>query len=59
MTKAESRFRNVLILCYHFDEERNPKEQEMAASWDTAPCSLLEVHRRSRGAFCLHRQGDD
>jgi hypothetical protein len=24
--------------------------------WDTAPCSLVEVDRRFRGEYCLHRQ---
>jgi hypothetical protein len=27
--------------------------------WDVAPCSLVEVYRRFRGAFCLHYQGDE
>jgi hypothetical protein len=27
--------------------------------WDVAPCSLVEVYRRFRGACCLHYQGDD
>jgi hypothetical protein len=27
--------------------------------WDMAPCSLVEVARRFRGAYCVHRQGDD
>jgi hypothetical protein len=27
--------------------------------WDVAPCSLVEVYRRFRGACCLHHQGDD
>jgi hypothetical protein len=25
---------------------------KMTAFWDTAPCSLVEVHRRFRGAYC-------
>jgi hypothetical protein len=25
--------------------------------WDVAPCSLVEVYRRFRGAYCLHHQG--
>jgi hypothetical protein len=25
---------------------------------DVAQCSLVEVHRRFRGAYCLHHQGD-
>jgi hypothetical protein len=24
--------------------------------WDIAPCSLVEVDRRFRGAYCLHKQ---
>jgi hypothetical protein len=27
--------------------------------WDIAPCSHIEVHRRLRGANCLHHQGDN
>jgi hypothetical protein len=26
------------------------------SSWDFKPCSLVEEHRRFRGAYCLHRQ---
>jgi hypothetical protein len=29
----------------------------MTAFWDMEPCSLLEVNRRFRGAYCLHHQG--
>jgi hypothetical protein len=31
----------------------------MTAFWDTAPCSLVEVDRRFRGAYSLHYQGDE
>jgi hypothetical protein len=31
----------------------------MKAFWDVAPCSLVEVDRRFKGAHCLHHQGDD
>jgi hypothetical protein len=31
---------------------------KIRAFWDVAPCSLAEVDRRFRGAYCLHRQGD-
>jgi hypothetical protein len=27
--------------------------------WDAAPCSLVDINRRFRGAYCLHRQADD
>jgi hypothetical protein len=30
-----------------------------AVFWDVAPCSLVEVYRRFRGAYCLHYQGDE
>jgi hypothetical protein len=32
---------------------------KMAVFWDTAPCSLVEVDRRSRNAYCLHHKGDE
>jgi hypothetical protein len=32
---------------------------KMTAFWDIAPCSLIEVDRHFRGAYCLHHQGDD
>jgi hypothetical protein len=31
------------------------QSSQMTAFWDTAPCSLVEVDRRFRGAYCLHR----
>jgi hypothetical protein len=31
---------------------------KMTAFWDIAPCSLVEVDRHFRGAYCLHHQGD-
>jgi hypothetical protein len=31
---------------------------KMTAVWDVAPCSLAEVVRRFRGAYCLHHQAD-
>jgi hypothetical protein len=32
---------------------------KMTAFRDIAPCSLVGVHRRFRGVYCLHHQGDD
>jgi hypothetical protein len=29
----------------------------MTVFWDVAPCSLVEVYRCYRGAYCLYRQG--
>jgi hypothetical protein len=31
---------------------------KLAVFWVVAPCSLIEVYRRFRGACCLHHQGD-
>jgi hypothetical protein len=31
----------------------------MAVFWVVAPCSLVEVYRRFRGACCLNHQSDD
>jgi hypothetical protein len=31
---------------------------KIIALWDIAPCSLVEVDRRFRGAYCLHHHGD-
>jgi hypothetical protein len=36
---------------YHGDEYED-------VLWDVAPCSLVEIDRRFRGAYCLHHQGD-
>jgi hypothetical protein len=30
----------------------------MAVFWDVAPCGLVDIDRRLRGAYCLHHQGD-
>jgi hypothetical protein len=27
--------------------------------WDTAPCSLAEVDKHFKGAYCLHHQGGE
>jgi hypothetical protein len=32
---------------------------KMTAFWDTAPCSLVEVDRRFRRAYCLEHQVDE
>jgi hypothetical protein len=29
------------------------------AFWDIAPCCIVEVDRRLRGAYCLHHHSDD
>jgi hypothetical protein len=32
---------------------------KIRAFWDEAPCSLVEIERRFRGAYCLHLQDDE
>jgi hypothetical protein len=39
-------------------EYRNGHKNKITVFWDVAPCSLVEVYRRFRGACCLHHQGD-
>jgi hypothetical protein len=31
---------------------------KMTVFWDVAPCSLVQIDRRFRGAYCLLHQGD-
>jgi hypothetical protein len=31
---------------------------KMTVFWDVALCSLVEIDRRFRGAYCLHHQDD-
>jgi hypothetical protein len=31
------------------------KRMKMTVFWVLAPCSLIEIDRRFRGAYCLHR----
>jgi hypothetical protein len=31
---------------------------KMTAFWDIAPCSLIDVYRRFRGAYCRDRPDD-
>jgi hypothetical protein len=32
---------------------------KMIVFWDLAPCGLVEIDLRFRGAYCLHHQEDD
>jgi hypothetical protein len=32
---------------------------KIRAFWYVAPCSLVGVDQRFRGAYCLHHQGDE
>jgi hypothetical protein len=32
---------------------------KMTLIWNVAPCNLVEVYRRFKGAYCLHHQGDE
>jgi hypothetical protein len=31
----------------------------MVVFWDVAQCSLVDIDRRCRGAYCLHHRGDE
>jgi hypothetical protein len=32
---------------------------KVAVSWDVTPCSLVEIDRQFRGAYCLHHQDNE
>jgi hypothetical protein len=32
---------------------------KMTVFWDVAPCRLVEVYQRFRGARCFHHEGND
>jgi hypothetical protein len=34
------------------------ERMKMAVFWVVAPCSLVEVYRRFKGACCLHHEGE-
>jgi hypothetical protein len=31
---------------------------DLTVFWDVVPCSLVEIDRRFKGAYCHHHQGD-
>jgi hypothetical protein len=53
---------NILILHGDFMQWFQVLEAarvKTAAVWNIAPCSIVEVDRCFRDAYCLHYQGDD
>jgi hypothetical protein len=38
---------------------RMAASMKMTVFWDVAPCSLVEMYRRIRDAYCLHHQGNE
>jgi hypothetical protein len=50
---AMRKLSNDTIICF-----ASLNSHEMTAFWDIASCSLTEVDRRFRGAYCQHHQGD-
>jgi hypothetical protein len=51
-THPRRHFITVLWLSYRFF-----MSLKCTVFWDVALCSTFEVHRRFRGAYCLHHQG--
>jgi hypothetical protein len=43
------KFMSIFLLC----------KMMMTVFWDVAPCSLVEVYRPLRGAYCLRHEGDE
>jgi hypothetical protein len=56
-------YANTWLCCWHEKCLRfqvlTAASTEMTVFWTVAPCSLVEVYRRLRGACGLHNQGDD
>jgi hypothetical protein len=52
---------NVLFgrRCQLIFEVLTAASMKMAVFWVVAPCSLVEIYRRFRGACCIHIQGDE
>jgi hypothetical protein len=44
--------------CETFRTYQTKRSMKMAVVWNVAPCSLVEIDRRFRGAYCPHHQGD-
>lgn len=46
---------------YHSTVQRICKYYKVCENilWDVAPCSLTEIGRCYRGAYCFNHQGDD
>jgi hypothetical protein len=42
-----------------FLENFTAAQLKMTVFWVAAPCSLVEIDRRFRGAYCLYHQGDE
>jgi hypothetical protein len=38
---------------------RRTVDLKMTVFWGVAPCSLVEIDRHFRGAYCLYHQGDE
>jgi hypothetical protein len=51
-------YNNKIIIIYIGETSGSHGGEYENAFWDVAPCILVEVNRRFRGARCLHHQGD-
>jgi hypothetical protein len=47
-----------IMICFVGFEVLTSASMKMAVFWVVAPCTLVEVYRRFRDAFCLLHQGD-
>jgi hypothetical protein len=41
------------------ERDKHKYHKKVTVFRDVAPCSLLEIDRSFRGAYCLHHQGDE
>jgi hypothetical protein len=56
LTRASMSRNYQVSACGKAEELEDNIEMKTAVFWAVAPCSLVEIYRRFRGAFCLHHQ---
>jgi hypothetical protein len=57
---AEPKILQAQYLCYNMRlHDLTAASMQMIAFCDVASCSLVEVDRRFRGAYCPHHQDDE
>jgi hypothetical protein len=58
-TEIKMTMKCYFAICIVFNDAVSSSDYigtKMTAFWNTAPCSLVQVDRRFRGAYCLHHR---
>jgi hypothetical protein len=60
MTQISTEFemRTLCVQDRHVFDFKIGKNLKMIAFWDIPLCTVIEVNRRFRGAYCVHQQGE-